>query len=281
MRILPFFLFFIVVFGPASLSFAFPLETCDRSASTADLTACLAEKYEEAQQALNDVYKTAIEASETPEQLALLKEAQKLWVMYRNAQCEHEPEGQVESERRVRNLTCMMALTDRRTSYLTTGHHHTPGEAFAVQTRWLNALAEDYPDIFWQYGTQITGDINCDGRQDKILAGMKRVAAPEIGPDQVKESSKVNAVMAVIDSLGAGRPVARLIELNAPHNESCGFIRRINYKAVKKESQIQESLPGDARCSARVEVDLKGCGIAILRAEDTSYRLDFSDPAAP
>ncbi|CAG0891589.1 unnamed protein product [Cyprideis torosa] len=39
--------------------------------------------------------------------------------------------------------------------------------------RWMNAVAKEYPTIYWNYGARIEGDVNCDDQEEHIMTGMK------------------------------------------------------------------------------------------------------------
>ena len=136
---------------------------CDQAASTADALDCVNRHNKDTQEILSTVFKEIIDGQEG-EVKAKLSEAQKNWIIYRDAQCQWEAGlSETPSLRRVYELSCLTDMTERRIKLL---------ESVKMQPRWMNALAHDYPDIYWRYGEWQSADLNCDEEDEQIMTGL-------------------------------------------------------------------------------------------------------------
>jgi uncharacterized protein YecT (DUF1311 family) len=92
---------------------------CDPSGSQAEMNVCANEDFAKADLVLNDVYILAIEQAERIDAAGELREAQCLWIQYRDAACtaevSHVQEGTL---RPLLFATCRTRLSDRRTADL-------------------------------------------------------------------------------------------------------------------------------------------------------------------
>ncbi len=201
---------------------------CAQARSTAATLDCVNRQYGDTQEALSILF-SELSAAQSDEARTLLGAAQKNWILYRDEQCGWEA-GLAETEalRRIYELSCLTALTERRTTLLRSimaqQKEGAPRE-FGAQPRWMNALAHDYPDIFWRYGESLTADLDCDGEDEQILRGLAVSPMQEsvtIGENGVAESVRndLEIVIAVSDNPVAGRPRARLFRI--PVHEPAG-----------------------------------------------------------
>lgn len=150
---------------------------CKNVDSTAASQECLKKHLKTAQNRLNKIYVKLGETLEA-DRLEELKSLQKIWLTYRDAECMWEAARPEEvSLKRVNELSCMARVTEDRADLLTIAYddsaHPDKQRQFGDFPSWMNAVAKQYPAIYWNYGARIEGDMNCDGQNEHVMTGLQ------------------------------------------------------------------------------------------------------------
>ena len=270
------FLFFLVLlFSPVSSVFAGPGgQNCDKARSSADVMRCLTRENEQAQIDLNKAF-DALSMQKSGEDLTRVKDTQAQWVKYRDQDCVFETEHfETESLKRLESLRCINRLTQERivaieNSLEKSAEDEIIGEA-TTQPRWMNALAEDHPDVFWRYGASVEGDADCDGEMEYLMAGLR----------QTEESGELEPLISISENPATGRPQSAVIVLpsvtDAEGGETpgqCGALFEIEFKAVEVEATEGEEQSEEQieECANRVLVNTANCPPRVIHWSGDSY----------
>ena len=270
MRLFPVFLIFFTFIGWSSLSLAAG-DACEKARSSADVMKCLTRQLDAAQETLNSVFDD-LSMQNSGEDLVEIKDIQADWLSYRERECALET-GDLETEslKRLENLRCLNRLTQARIETLqrslkTQDDFEALGEA-AAPPRWMNALANDHPDVFWAYGAQIEGDLDCDGESEHIMSGLR----------SSEDFMEVFPVVSISESPLTGRPKSTVIELGFDDDSDnvdeervgCGLIARLSFAQPPDEAQLPEDKGGEgqvsdagassAACINRLTITAKAC----------------------
>ncbi|MCB1721219.1 MAG: DUF1311 domain-containing protein [Alphaproteobacteria bacterium] len=269
MRLFPVFLIFFTFIGWSSLSLAAG-DACEKARSSADVMKCLTRQLDAAQETLNSVFDD-LSMQNSGEDLVEIKDIQADWLSYRERECALET-GDLETEslKRLENLRCLNRLTQARIETLqrslkTQDDFEALGEA-AAPPRWMNALANDHPDVFWAYGAQIEGDLDCDGESEHIMSGLR----------SSEDFMEVFPVVSISENPLTGRPKSTVIELGFDDDSDnvdeervgCGLIARLSFAQPPDEAQLPEDKSGEgqvpdadasAACINRLTITAKAC----------------------
>ncbi|MEZ5815255.1 MAG: lysozyme inhibitor LprI family protein [Alphaproteobacteria bacterium] len=200
------FSFFVAFLLPVSAFAGAAVKDCNKAQSSADVMRCLNAQYEIVQEELNTVF-DRLTGQKSGEELVQVKRIQTHWLEYRTLACAQETavlEG--ESLKRLETLRCKNRLTQERIVALQNALHKDDvraviGEA-AAQPRWMNALAVDYPDVFWRYGGRVSVDLDCDGENEYIMSGLKFD----------KQDIDYKTVVSISENPVTGRPQSFVLE---------------------------------------------------------------------
>ena len=220
-------------------------EDCDKASSSADVMRCVNQNLEQAQDKLNIVYKT-LGAKKTIEELEEAEELQNLWIEYRDQECDAEIES-IENEtlRRLEGLKCIARLTKERVTALQKTIANQSGTAALGEVspgqnpRWINALSEDYQDVYWHYGGSVNGDLDCDDVDEYAMSGILYNA----------DIDAYENVVAISENPQTGKPRNVLITLSALPQEDgevaakCSNLAKFSFEDVPElaeESVIDE-----------------------------------------
>lgn len=252
---------------------------CKTVDSTAASQQCLTYHLKSAQARLNKVYKKLGETLEE-ERLVALKDIQKSWLTYRDAECMWEA-GHSEgvSLKRVNELSCMARITEDRADLLTVAY----GDVARPETQsqwggfpiWMNAVAKEYPAIYWDYGSRLEGDVNCNGQDEQVMTGIK----------MGKEAPEIQLV--VVENPLVGKPKPTLFSFPVVH-EAQGDVEEGMEKKEPSEhdicsdvvrvemikSPVREPVEGDEKkesgnaveevCQASLHLISKGCAPKVV-----------------
>lgn len=235
-------------------------QNCDKARSSADVMSCLNAKYEAAQEELNKAF-DALSMQNSDEALIEIKDIQARWLEYRTLECAQETAAlETESLKRLEGLRCMNRITRERVGAIKNSLKHGEdevlvGEAALAQPRWMNALAEDFPDTFWRYGGRIEGDLDCDGDIEQVMTGLQ--VSPDTGLSM--------PIISVSENPSTGRPASAVVALTpTPPGEGedtsvpCGFLTDIQYiqKAQEEADQTAEASEAAEVVEAAEEVEM-------------------------
>jgi len=209
--------------------------TCNQVNSTAAALECVNKKYQNAQNEMSAIFKALNESQNTKTQ-PLLTEAQKQWILYRDSQCQWETAlSEIPALDRLSELSCLSALTDNRIATLTAIKRREESDQpreFGALPRWMNALASDYPKIFWRYGEEKTMDLDCNGHDEQIMAGVS-IERIQNSKQADRASHDLHIVIAISENPQAGRPKASLIKI--PVHEKAGEAPHLCRPSVRLE----------------------------------------------
>ncbi len=254
------------------------IDDCDQADSTADAFGCVNRRNQDIQEKLNQVFE-AIIATQDEETKAMLGAAQKNWIIYRDAQCEWESGlTDTASLKRVYELSCLASMTERRVKLLESvqmREKETSPREFGAQPRWMNALAHDYPDIFWRYGEWQSADMDCDDEDEQIMTGLSVARIQDsvtIGDDEVAEDAhhEVEIVIAVSENPKTGRPKATLFRLPVSDKYDGAHLCRpaINLEVIDDPSKSDE-----VACGKALQINDKSCEPLIIYWDGSGYVL--------
>ncbi len=177
---------------------------CKDVDSTAASQDCIKEHLKSEQNRLNEIYEKLKESLdvEIREELQTL---QNIWLTYRDAECMWEAARPEETVlKHIYELSCMARVTEDRADLLTVAYGDST--AISVQRefgdfpRWTNALAKENPGIFWDYGTRLEGDLNCNDLDEHAMIGIKM---DEKAPD---------IYLAIVENPPVGKPKSTLFK---------------------------------------------------------------------
>lgn len=271
----------ILLLFPAPPVFAGPGgQNCDKARSSADVMRCLTRENEQAQADLNKAFDT-LSMQKSGDDLTRVKDTQAQWIKYRDQDCAFETEHlETESLKRLESLRCINRLTQERivaieNSLEKSVEDEIIGEA-TTQPRWMNALAEDYPDVFWRYGTSVEGDADCDGEMEYMMTGLR----------QTEESGGLEPLVSISENPATGRPQSAVIVLPQAKDaeedetlEQCGALLEIEFKAVEVEAvettEQSEEQPEEqvSECANQILIHTVNCPQRILYWGGDSYAL--------
>ena len=270
---------------------------CDQADSTASTQRCLKRHLDSAQRRLNIVYQK-LNGSLEGEKQEELKELQQSWLQYRDAECMWEgAQPQTPALKRIHELSCMARVTEDRLNILSVvlGDAENPDDMreYGAFPRWMNVLAKDHPDIYWDYGIRHAYDLNCDGDDEFIMEGVqiarqkgvvtpkqenKKTAKageePQMSNDPVTFASK--KMIAIVENPALGRPKAQVIALPVLQNQTedalcnarVGLVMRGGLEAVEPaagakddgtDHDAQEEGDAPMVCAAKLIIKDKGC----------------------
>lgn len=194
---------------------------CDQAKSTADFQDCLKRRLDDAQGRLSDIFARwerdiplvmpagETEAADsdvlTPESLAALKVNQKIWLAYRDAQCQWEKERAAPALARIEELGCLAGLSEERADRLAALYWRaetTMPLEYGSLARWMNVVAHDYPTVFWRYNDVVEADLDCNAVLENIMMGVELAA-----------DGTARVVVALAENPATGLPVIRRADL--------------------------------------------------------------------
>lgn len=258
---------------------------CDQADSTAATLDCVNKHNQDVQTKLSSTFKAIIDQQDE-ETRALLNEAQKNWIIYRDAQCKWESGlPQTPSLERIYELSCLTEMTERRIAVLETVKTREEKEEpreFGAQPRWMNALANDYPQIFWRYGEWKSADMDCDDEDEQIMTGISVAHIQEAikieadGTSEEEAHHEVEIVIAVSENPEAGRPKAKLFRV--PVSDDQALNPRLCRPAVRLEirDQAQDVTGTEAQkpfCKNALQVSDRTCGDLMIFWDGEDYVL--------
>ncbi len=246
---------------------------CDQAVSTANALECVNRNNQDVQNRMSATFKALVENQKDASR-ALLSDAQKEWILYRDSHCAWEA-GLTDTPalKRVYELSCLTAMTEQRISLLENINEREeqpePRE-FSAQPRWMNALAHDYPDIFWRYGEYKSADMDCDGVDEQIMTGISVVhvdaakkGAGDADTAGVKPLHEVEVIISISENPETGRPKAQLLRLPVNKAQNGAHLCR---PAIKLEVQDRPDVVADAETEAGGGDKAKETGVTDVKS---------------
>ena len=260
---------------------------CDQADSSAATQACLKKHLQSAQKRLNAIYKRLGEKLD-PEKQEEMKELQKSWLAYRDGECMWESENSVTpSMKRLNELSCMARVTEDRADILDVvyaeGQQEGGLKEYSGFPRWMNVVAKDHPDVFWNYGKRTAYDLNCDGEEEQIMQGVLTELTKITGEGETEGNQKLfstQAVLAVVQNQTIGRPTATILEFPVEKepqtNAVCTDKMSLHFKqnpAKEKTDEQEEPM----ECGAYIEINTKGCEPIKIVSTGKGFAVDIEE----
>ena len=273
--------------------------SCERAESTSDTMVCLKKQVEDAQQKLNDIYKKILE-EQPPHVIANLGNTQKSWISYRNDQCSWESVIAESGYKKIYELSCIASLTEERIKALTAMQSLMQSDRpreFASHPRWMNALAADYPDVFWRYGQWLQADLDCNGTEEEIMTGVAIEGYKDAKGNSAGDAAgvlsgsehtyKAEAVIALSENVRTGRSKTTIFRLpisgGDAENSFCNV--PLGLEIIQTENHITNNAQGEAEedtvmaagngnCPVRARVLDGNCAPALIYWDGASYQLE-------
>ena len=208
---------------------------CNNVDGTASSQECLTKHLKSAQGRLNKIYVKLGEVLEK-EPLVELKELQKIWLTYRDAECMWEAGRSEEMGlKRITELSCMARVTEDRVDLLTVAYgdnaHPEIQRQLGAFPRWMNVVAKQYPAIYWNYGVRLKEDINCDGQDEHIMTGL------------TIEGERFNTYLTIVEAPLIGKPKPTLFTFligNDVENSICNNDVKIEIQKTALPEALEE-----------------------------------------
>lgn len=255
---MPILVFFAtIVFFPTASKAQTAANFCDSIKNTTNLVVCLNRYYNEMKLELADDFETIIEDLD-PVNADDLRKTQQIWINYRDAECTWETRNEaMQSLKRVKELYCLVRLTKQRQDILRLAQSDLEAQhAYqGITPRWENVLNDIYGDIYWKANSHIKADLNCNGREENLILGMRNVAG-------IQEKIP-HFVIGLVESPAIGKPSARVFEVPLE-----GIKEDIDPQicAQNIEIAVRQNLQPDEHCEpTEVEVKTKPCGNFVIR----------------
>jgi uncharacterized protein YecT (DUF1311 family) len=261
---------------------------CAYARSTVDTLTCVKQRAETAQKHLNELYKKILNTQ--PDHIEVsLGETQQGWIAYRNSQCLWEAEYAETGYEKIYELSCLASLTEQRVAALNAINEvqsRTAPREFSSHPRWMNALADDYPDVLWRYSQWLQADVDCDGEQEEVMTGvvMQSRDFPAV-PSESQEKEDIvsdvtiplyraEAVIALSENMGTGRPKTRIFRLPVGENEQtmffCNMPQELTEIVIEENSEHAEQ---EESCTTQIKVSDGECIPATVFWDGEQYQI--------
>lgn len=253
---------------------------CEGSESTAATRRCLNRHLGAAQDRLSKLYEK-LSATLDGENLENLQGLQKSWLAYRDGQCEWEAgQTDVQSLERVNKLSCLARMSEDRADVLEViladeALEGAPRQ-FGDFPRWMNVLAKDEPDVFWNYGKKQQADLDCDGENEMVMTGIraKKIEDFSDGGRGSLVSHGLTFILAIAENPPTGRPQTYIVPLVVGVDICAADASlRVEEEVPKKEGEeTTEKKP--KKCATKLTLEAKGCDPVSVIWSGKSYEVE-------
>ncbi|HPF78306.1 MAG TPA: DUF1311 domain-containing protein [Alphaproteobacteria bacterium] len=270
---------------------------CGEAESTAAIQNCLKKHLDSAQKRLNVVYKKLADKL-GPDNTENLKDLQQTWLRYRDSECMWESaRTDVAPLKRANELSCMVRITEDRADLLTISLDDENAEGIAREygsfPRWMNVVAKENADYYWDYGKRASYDLNCDDENEFVMMGAitkaNKIEKPEIDSDESKPVTfEKSIILAVTTSPAVGRPVAKTFIFPVRDRDtvdgvcsdavSFEFAQKPEEPASADEAEDSaENKDAVPACRAYLKINNKGCEPKIISWTGKDFALEIEE----
>lgn len=253
---------------------------CDQATHTGDILACLNKRNDKAAADLNKIYDDVLR-TQLPENLENFYNVQTEWLQYRDQECAWQA-AQVDTEslRRVKELSCLTDLTIERSAGLElfVKDQQVPFAekemGYEPFPRWMNVVANEYPDIFWRYGDHLKTDLDCDGQKEEIMLGWK--VGLSMPGENAQSSHNVEAVISITDNPITGKPRSVLFFMNSDDEEGvmCDPNPKLTVVNYNPPPLDEEGPEAAAQCDIALQVKAGACSPRLIFWDGQTYSFD-------
>lgn len=251
-----------------------PHAPCEKAEHTADLVTCLSKQNDIVQNRLNELFLSIVENHEALDKdIEVLWDVQKGWLAYRDKECQNQVDAEETiSLKRVQELKCIQELTEQRIAILELSFPKQDAEIeqSEILPLWMNVVAREYPDVFWDFGQRLQTDLDCDGIDDHAMLGIT-----------TKEQS-VGVVLTVAKTPETGRAETELftfdVKSKIPSEQvkfctpSMSATAVVNSELISLEDQEKDAVK--KLCEKQLVIVDHKCRSWLLHSVEESYTLD-------
>lgn len=263
---MPVLAFFAVIIFFSTVAYAQTAANfCEGIKNTANLVVCLNKYYGEMKLELANEFDSIVEGLD-PDNADSFKKTQQAWIKYRDSECAWEMRNEaMQSLKRVKELYCQVRLTRQRQDILRLAQsdleaqHNYQG----ITPRWENVLNDIYGDIYWKANSRIKADLNCNGREENLILGMRNSVDGNNTPPFF--------VIGLVESPAIGKPSPHVFDIPLEMiNEDTNPLMC----AQNIQISLRQNLKPDERCErSEVEIQTKACGNFVIRWQDDAFNL--------
>ena len=247
---------------------------CEGIESTSDAVICLKERLKDTESRLQKVFEATTKQKDKKAQDKLIT-SQKQWNEYKKQHCEWEAKNAPSpSEEHLTSMSCKTLITEQRIDVLNKQLHQdtTQPIEYGQLPRWLNVIAYDYPDVFWQYNKRIETDLNCDGSKEWIMIGtsLNRNDQKSAKKEDHKSENDLYAmdfVITIAENPKIGRPQSQLFKI--PLSQTVTGAHLCNPIVQLENNQIS----GNKSCSSSIEISDNTCAPLHIYWNGDDYKL--------
>jgi hypothetical protein len=158
---------------------------------------------------------------------------------------------------------------------------NTPRE-LGANPRWRNALVDKKPDVFWRIGQAVASDFNCDGNQEKAIAGVEFI--------EENAASQPHVIIAISDNPATGRPESEIFKFSIGKKENenslslCSTdvslsIENETSKKSEKDESIQQGESNEKFCENYLKINQSNCSTIKILWDNDHYKVIDSGKA--
>lgn len=264
--------------------------SCDQITNDVEAMECVRSHKDKILDQLNILYDDLSASLDAPA-LEKLRDAQTHWVQYRTQQCAMEGElAKQDSLKTLYRLECIEQLTQSRYNHLSrlyNWNNDNQPRQFGEYPKWINILERNYPQIFWDLKSAQEFDINCDGSDEYIIAGVDVAGGtqPVLSVVNVNGGARAVEYFSVIDAedMADTTNMGDISDTpNAVENKTCApymIFSQIDYDQAAGNDQTAEApaffnrKKPEMACTKALSISFKSC--------NQSYILQYIDDKAP
>jgi uncharacterized protein YecT (DUF1311 family) len=230
---------------------------CAHAQTTADLVSCIGDHVNAENANMTVIYK-ALEQyyADNLDYLSDLNARQDEWITFRDKKCAFEASlyegGSLE---RVQSLSCQARLTSNHIEHLKILLGNADIPEFSSPPRWVNVLKADYGDIFWRLASTKMIDVDCDGQEEHLVQGLKKI------------DGGYEMILSISDSPITGRPIVTIINFEDQKNCQISDTYDILHLPEPKPKN------GVLQCVQQVHINTQNCGQFNLVKNNNKYLL--------
>lgn len=246
------------------------LSYCEGVKSTAEILKCVNYHLEDAQTRLGMAFQELAKSAKTDEDKELIQDAQNYWLSYRDAQCELEKkQSENPGFERIYELSCLATMTEQRAEQLSMSlfnSNRKETREFGTFPRWMNVLAHENPDIFWRYGYHHTHDMDCDGKNEHVISGIKITSSENNADENQTSYPQLSIIIAIAENPATGKPETQIIPIPATGSNNCKISPLLDLTFISEDST-------EKLCGEYLVINKNKCGQHRINLKENMYDL--------
>lgn len=252
---------------------------CQDIESTSDAAKCLKDHLKDAETRLQSTFNSLSQKLDEESAKRLLN-AQKYWNNFKVEHCDWKvSNSETPTEKHLELLSCKANLSEQRIDALSKEIHASQNntQEYGELSRWMNVVAYDYPNVFWQYNKRLQTDLNCDGNQEWVMLGTALQRQEQKKVEEITKQDKdkkglnssflMDIVITIAENPKIGRPQSQLFRI--PLNPQSQGIHLCN--PIIKLVEVTPEL--DKSCASNITLTDDICGPVKLYWNGQDYKL--------